>query len=387
MLHLPEALPDETLYSLLARIAHVNGCDDHLDIFVMLFGQKRPASIVRTADGLDRFCDATNGVYGTLEKILQKFTHYPLEVHLNVAVSKDNLPGSGKSIWLNGGCYDYSGNPSRVWRECPQCRRGDEVKLGFSYWRRSHQLPTSVCCPVHGDILVLKNLPGQMLHERFWLPHEVESYVENDDITIHEGAGKALAEIGRDGLQDRSLPHDSAVIMSTFLEMLRQKGCLARSGKLKLKECMESFCASTGLGHDKSIWVHEFKRLLRGVIGIDHKMARQNYVLLIYWLFGSWQHFKECCKWQSVMDAGVHYPSGLTGNELAGVGDHNLLVLHHRGICLEFMKSNPDAGRGDFLKGRYKSFRWLLHQDRAWLGKQFPLRVKNNQQADLFDTF
>lgn len=38
-------------------------------------------------------------------------------------------------------------------RFCPECAREDLVKIGESYWRRSHCLPTSVICPNHSTPL------------------------------------------------------------------------------------------------------------------------------------------------------------------------------------------------------------------------------------------
>lgn len=383
MLHLPEALPDETLYSLLGRTARVNGMDDHLQIFDRLFG-RHATSIVRVTEGIGRFCIATNYLYGTLDKILQRFTHFPLQTHLDTAISREGNIGK-IPIWLHGGAFDHSGNPDREWRVCPMCSQDDNTRLGFSYWRRSHQLPTSIVCPDHEIGLIRKRIPGQKLHEKFWLPYEINDHDNNHTLVIHDHVSKALARIGKDGLHDCSVPHPPAVIQNTIIEMLRSKRLITNSGKLRLNECLELIVDHIGLDTSESSWDREIRRLLMGLTGLNYRVTHQNYVLLVYWLFGSWHHFKERCDWQSVFDQGIDHQAKQSKNNSIAFDNHKRLVWKHREICIDFMNSNPEASRGDFLRDRYKSFHWLLHNDSSWLERHLPVTAKRSQQTGLFD--
>lgn len=50
---------------------------------------------------------------------------------------------------------------------CPVCAREDRARLGFSYWRRLHQLPGVVYCPTH--LVALHSFEPNSLYEQ---PHE-----------------------------------------------------------------------------------------------------------------------------------------------------------------------------------------------------------------------
>lgn len=70
---------------------------------------------------------------------------------------------------------------------CPQCAAEDEARLGFSYWRRSHQLPGRLVCERHDTPLLALDEQWAFLHSpadyletaRHLVPgreHEIESH-------------------------------------------------------------------------------------------------------------------------------------------------------------------------------------------------------------------
>ena len=74
MLLLPESWPDETLYSLLARIALVNGSTNHVELVRNLLGVKRATSVISASINLSHFCDVTRNMYGSPREVLQNFS-------------------------------------------------------------------------------------------------------------------------------------------------------------------------------------------------------------------------------------------------------------------------------------------------------------------------
>jgi hypothetical protein len=383
VLHLPEALPDEMLYSLLARIAAVNGMRNHLHVFVTLFGQEKPSSIIRISQGLEQFCSVTDGAYGSVESILARYTVFPLLTHLNVRPRLDAHDRIKQRVWLVGGEFDYMGNTKHEWRECRSCRKEDEARFGFSYWRRSHQLPTTCCCPFHGEALTRKALPGKMLHERFWLPHETDQHPEPANPSLTPAAMKMLADLGKDALDDQGEPYPAEVVRDTFLEMLQYQGFFTRAGMLKLNDCVKAFSSSICVGKCTFLIDNEIRRLLMGLTDSNKSVALQFYLLVVYWLFGTWQHFKERCKWTATFN----YPYGNTGYECfpkPQEHERQAALKYYRGVCTDFMRANPAGTRVEFLRREYKSFRWLLRNDSNWLDYRLPLSPRGDNQADLF---
>lgn len=383
VLHLPEALPDEMLYSLLARIAAVNGIRNHLQVFVTLFGQAAPSSIIRISQGLEQFCIATDGAYGSVESVLSRFTVFPLLTHLNVHPRPDGYGRIKQQVWLVGGEFDYMGNMTHDWRECPSCRKEDEARIGFSYWRRSHQLPTTCCCPVHGEELIRKALPGKALHEKFWLPHETDQNSVLTNPSLTQGVMKALADLGKDALSDQSEPYAAEVVRDTFLEMLQYQGFLTRTGKLKLNDCTKAFTSSINAEQSNLLTDREIRRLLMGLTDSNSHIEPPFYLLVVYWLFGTWQQFKERCNWTATFN----FPYGSTSYKCFSkphVQEQQAALKYYREICIDFMRVNPTGTRAEFLKREYKSFRWLLRNDGKWLSLQLPLSKRVDNQVDLF---
>jgi len=387
MLHLPEVFPDETFYSLLARISALNGMSNHLQVFRELFGHPSPTSIVNASGGIDRFCDLTRGAYGTVGTIRCRMTIYPLLAHLNVFPPVDGQANRNLATWLDGSAFDYSGNTRNEWRQCPVCLIDDETYLGVSYWRRSHQLPSTYCCPTHGEPLRRFTLPGKWLHERFWLPHELDAQAAApDSIRFKPDVSKALATIGNDALNDNSEPFHADVIRNTFYEAIRDRHLLTRTGKIRWPECLDDFNSAMHLvSCNPTIPEWSIRQLLLGLQGSKTDVPIQHYVFLVYWLFGTWKHFKLRCSWVATL----HYPSGSLPCRKAATNsaekEQQSLLDGYRQVCMNYLQHNPTASRSEFLKQEYKCFRWLLRNDSKWLDSHFPMPMKKGSQKDLFN--
>jgi hypothetical protein len=378
MLHLPEALPDETLYSLLGRIAVVNGMTDHLRVFEKAFGHRRPTSIVRTTTGLSRFCDQTGGAYGELHSLITHFTIAPVHTHLNMFPFDESKPRKRLSAWLHGGVFDYSGNTRNEWRECPRCRSEDEERLGFSYWRRFHQLPTTYHCPIHKELLRSSIIPGAHLHDHFWLPHEL-SFTSMATEVVKPSVATALASIGKDALNDFSEPFNWVAIRGSFYSALRDRRLLTRTGKIKLQDCLNDFYGMLTLNEERAaITGWPIRQMLSELQKDMLNTPIQFYLLLVYWLFGTWQHFKECCKWGATFNYSIDsFQTGVKTPTHTPDGNQTLLN-HYRRICVDYLYNNPIGTRAEFMKQEYRSFRWLRHNDGEWLDHHLPLSSRNN---------
>ena len=152
MLILPELCPDETIYSLLARIARMNGIS-HLALVGQLMGEEHPITVMGCPVNLKHFCDFTHNVYGTPHEVLHRLTLLTLAAHLG-DLSASMLTGIENGTWKPKlATFAWGVQKGFEWRICKACVARDIEVFGTAYWHRLHQLPISKYCTEHGLLL------------------------------------------------------------------------------------------------------------------------------------------------------------------------------------------------------------------------------------------
>ena len=168
ILQLPELWPDETIYSLVAKIARVNGIG-HFEAIGLLLGPDRPMTVIGYPVDIRHFYEATEGAYGTPEAILRTLTILPMLAHLGVT-SISSLTDVENGIQRPElGVLFFGFNRGCQWRICRECADHDRKIYGIAYWHRVHQLPTSQYCPEHQLKLVRFNLRRMRLDDHLFL--------------------------------------------------------------------------------------------------------------------------------------------------------------------------------------------------------------------------
>ena len=310
MLITPESWPDESIYSLLAKIARVNGLSP-LEVLGLLSGEEHPISIIGCPVNIRHFCEATKGAYGSPNDLLRHGTVFPALAHLG-GLSADTL-----SQVVNGATRPELGilasgiTRGRHWRVCRDCVERDVKIYGISYWHRVHQLPTSQYCTEHGQILDRLNLRRVQLLEHLVLPHDVYNKTDPSNLpTARESSSVSfdVSILGRDVLTDNSEPFSKEVIQATHMAGLAQKGLLTGNGKIYLTEYFEEFKRKFGMEATTTTLLHQSKvsNPKQLLYGITNEFESRPFVrlLLVKLLFGTWEAFKERCIWQDVLDEG-----------------------------------------------------------------------------------
>lgn len=127
MLILPESWPDESIYSLLAKIARVNGLSSR-EVIGLLTGEEHPISAIGCPVNIKHFCEVTEGAYGSPNDLLSHATVFPALAHLGA------LSASTLSQVANGATRPELGilasgmTRGRHWRVCRDCVERD-VKI------------------------------------------------------------------------------------------------------------------------------------------------------------------------------------------------------------------------------------------------------------------
>lgn len=150
--YLDEPLPDEMLFSVIARYVQLSPVGDTTRFLRYLMG---PLDAVAT-DGTLRFehlAAQTDAAWGRSARAIQETL--TLAPFYSTVFGSTGDPSVSAS---NLRCARWSGfsEPGRPGlRFCRSCWRRDDNLNDPRYWRRSHQLPGVVTCIWHGEILCL----------------------------------------------------------------------------------------------------------------------------------------------------------------------------------------------------------------------------------------
>lgn len=131
---IPKILHDEALHSYMQRIVHLNGESKKFS--------KIKALIPKAIDNLTIKTVASTlqwpGCHG-FNRILHSHTNYALQGIIkkesDLTYSCKKYVSRSRSDKLDLTRYKY----------CPECCRDDISKIGFAYWRRSHQMGINAC--------------------------------------------------------------------------------------------------------------------------------------------------------------------------------------------------------------------------------------------------
>lgn len=148
---LPEPRPEETLRSLLIRVARLNGCASPAHLLIRI---ARRQELVKKLIWTDQVqIDVAATLYGMSPyEISSRFQLMPF----------DSLLSEGStSIFRQSPAWQRA--RIRVLRACEICTGNDLDQLGFSFFRRYHQATGVEVCAVHGS-------PLHSTHSRSNLP-------------------------------------------------------------------------------------------------------------------------------------------------------------------------------------------------------------------------
>lgn len=385
--------PDETLASLLVRQARVNGYPDCNDVFGAAWHRQRAISFVETEIDFPRFCGNTRNVYGSPAELIRRLTSLHALAHLG-----DIAPNELRAIRCGGrnlSLGQLTFFETTALSYCQSCLAEDIAVHGFSYWHRVHQLPFVQRCPCHDERLVRFSCKREHLHHSFPLPGDalIQANARGTQDDSLSGFWSDVAITAAKTLADESEPHQASTICDTIKDALRMRGLLTRTGRLHGDEFDASFgrfqprCPSSCSEPLRKV-LENPRLLLRGIID-SRKGQPFSRVVLIVWLFGEWETFKEQCKWRETLDRPLAMASGQRdasgGFQGSAISSEQAIGAAHRQICMDYLMGNSNPSRLEFLRTHYRNFHWLLHKDRSWLNAQLPFPERSSFQLGLFD--
>lgn len=154
--YFPETYPDESLYSVLARLrVHLGGLSS-MQFQQWLHGRRRYRADFELMGGLDMLAaNAFGASEKRLSKLIDEHTYLPyyLRHHEPAAAEyfrQSFTNGHVKDIHIRLGINTFSVGRVKRLRFCAACLLCMQNLYGEYYWRRAHNLPGSLVCPDHG---------------------------------------------------------------------------------------------------------------------------------------------------------------------------------------------------------------------------------------------
>ena len=378
----PVQLPDEIFYSLLARIAIQNNMSV-LEVVTKLFSKKSVPSIIDADVDLKRFSEVTDGFYGSPMEILSSLTTFPLRARLGEIDAEIIKQFEAGYLRLSLGVLTFGVDTQYRWKFCTECVAEDLEVYGVSYWCRSQQIPTSIMCPKHGLHLIAYVAQKKKLHDRFFLPHHFMTELGPSHIAPRPNSFAnyyGFEEVLVAALQDKEFFLPQSTIQSVFRDRLAELGLLNCEQKTATWDC---FINALRLDAQALILLEhmELGKPSQLLFGIHDKKSSIPFarLILVSWLFGTWQAFKRYCLWHFVLDSG-----NLSSEESAKQSVRELCSVHRR-ICLDYISSCVNPTRLGFKRTAQLSSRWLLHFDREWFEHVLPVVDKSKRQKKLFE--
>ena len=383
---LPNLLPDETLYSLVARIGQVNGYQNDQRTCEKLFGDSKKPRVADIAVNFNHFSEVTKNAYGGINTLIDLTTSLPLTRGLGLY---ENAFYRQLKIEKPLGLAEYSNSIAHLWRWCDHCLEEDIALYGSSFWHKSHQLPGVFVCSRHKAALNEANIPFRMRQQSFMHPNKMPLNAKNRRTAPTEvdlELAIKLACFVENAANWESENVYSDVALDVIFKQLIIEGLVTKKGDFSKAIFKEKF----NVFLEKLNYIEDISQLINknNFKGLNDKNLRTNFysntlyrILVIFWLFGKWELFSKHCFWMNIfnIDKVATEPSKETSSA-------NLIKIDYRKVCINFLHKHPNATKTDFWQAAPKVARWLTMNDRAWAEETFITESKcHKKQSDMFD--
>ena len=305
---IPPFLPDQTLYSWVTMFHELSGNASEKETLIQLFGSDKAGHQFHIPSHLDAFYAATQGCLGSAEQIVDKATILPAYLRFRLSTITTDLVKRVRGNQTAGVAQTLRIARSRIYsppprRACHLCVAEDLHSYGIAYWHRAHQLPGSLVCIHHGTALHATPVdshnkrrvgfltPAQDLRNA-GIVSSLPEYSEDVLSLLKRLAVLAMQMVTQPlpGRFSRAVMRQTCVSALQARNLFREDAtdCLLHANRDYTEHCKtvatipELACALSqrSLG---PLW-----SLLSNTRQPDHPLE---YLLLINWLFGSWDAF------------------------------------------------------------------------------------------------
>ncbi len=286
---------DETLYSAAARLGRYVGAKGRTALQMAFFGEDG-AVFDEMPTGISRI--VASRTFPAIEPTdaVREWTLFPYYSHYAEPLLSRRTEAAmlGDGTWPHHALESWTGAalpPDRL-RFCRDCHREMIASHGEPWWRRTHQLPSTLVCPAHGGVLSASTV-DRATRRRAYIPASIETcppdarpvFEEDDPRVLHD-----LLTLARQGdlvLNDRSdlHPDERREGYLQALDALGMQNRLDEANVPAVADAMKRYWGTT-LRHWPTLWRDGrceqgwLYRLLAG----GHRSPPLHHLLLEGWL-------------------------------------------------------------------------------------------------------
>lgn len=374
---IPSPFFEESIPGYLARMARLNGYGCFGDMALLGFPGAEGVSFIDARVRLTDICQWLKGALGDPEYLLQTHTCLPARKSLGEVSEREwtELVTGFATISI----AELSDLNPPLLGLCPSCVRSDIREYGIAYWHRAHQIPILDFCASHGDQLIKFKLKRSSLYQNIPLPGDfaMEHIAPWPEQRQDPVFGCNLAKFCQELLSRKEFVPDG--IPELLIDALRGRGLASKNGALRTNELTE-YLSSKTFSEKRAELVEPddllIGRVLRSIVQ-PTKGVKFGRAFVLFCLFGDWAAIDLRREWLSVFA-----PSVTCAKEEAREAGNSLQRIH-RARCIQYISGAPDVSRLGFMRSAYRSFRWLLHNDTAWLAHYLPIPAQKTRQSEL----
>lgn len=371
----PAALPDESLYSWVARAGVLNAVSDAFRFCQLISSTQiksvpecRPSQLVLQGVAADE---------GGTRLFLDDLSLRNLSRQLEKAAD----PAGELTSSAVGWCTPTLGSVSR-WKFCNACIESDLEQYGVAYWHLSHQMGMVPVCSTHNAALKRYVVPTALARDQLLLPLQLKGRMAVDlqELVLPQFAfWREFSGLCYSALHEPSPSVTYAAAAQSIQSALHAKGvvyseksgCYARLSKSFGEEMQLLLQSGYPPGGYSDLKPQQALRKwhARSPIELD------DILMIVFWLFGSWGAFRERCAWEQYMLVDALK----IASEPSPQDSFLAMRTRHRAVCAKYLREAALPNRADFLRENPKSLRWLLEYDQKWLEDLLPLPSRRRQ--------
>lgn len=363
---LPDPYEDETLYSMLARMQILEGVGSARDLMEMCFGLRTITAVLDLPCHMNRMANRIPDSYGyTPEHLIYNHTLFPYYTAFMEADRKAELlrymtEDSGGGIHMKSGVMASAIASPDYLKYCPRCSAEDVDKHGELYWRRLHQTPGVLVCPVHNTLLQNSTIPVKGYYRERFVAAEPDNCPLARSVVLNSNNDWYRLSVDIAALYDLATVLDPETLVSNSRRNLQAHGLIAGEKNLRLSRIIaylneqlpEHVIQPFFLKSGKSAVIQRLIEILRFRRRVTHPLY---YLLLIKGFWGSFEKYQAYSSLPQVCyscfnGASDHYKMLVIARVKQVRGKHGKRFWHYACDCgFEYssleLSANPRAIR------------------------------------------
>lgn len=198
--YFPELLPDELLYSAIARLGRHRGITVDSVLTAELFGRRHAVAAFDLPGNLSTLAARLDPQLGLdVDTLIDNTTLFPFYAAFVSAKVKSSvrasMAGSVQGAHTRLGVAAFRVPPLRALRWCPLCVEVMDDRFGERYWRRAHHLSGIPVCPEHGIMLIESSAELGGLNRHRFMSADAAIDLNDHRVGAHRAVSEKLLEL------------------------------------------------------------------------------------------------------------------------------------------------------------------------------------------------